>query len=270
MNSLKHHLALIIPLIALLFSLESIMLVNRTLSDYESKLGKNYSIILASKKELSLESIQNKVVEAQNLNPINTDLVLEKLGKNISQANLILLKKTLPHFYSLNLNQYPSTNRLEAITNNLSSFGDIIRVETFSKSHGQIYQLLLIINGSIIIFSILIAIISILLMFKQIEIWRFEHSERMEIMGLLGAPLWMRNGLLFKLAFLDTLVATFAVISAIIYLSSNNNLLLFMQDLGLNPEIFSPSLDTIILLLVGLAVSLISVWIVSLKTKVEQ
>ena len=269
MNSLKHHLALIIPLIALLFSLESIMLVNRTLSDYESKLGKNYAIILASKKEINLEEVRAKVIEAQSLSPINTDLVLEKLGKNISQANLILLKKTLPYFYSLNLNQYPSTNRLEAITKNLTSFGDIIRVETFSKSHGQIYQLLLIINGSIIIFSILIALISSLLMFKQIEIWRFEHSERMEIMHLLGAPSWMRNGLLFKLSTLDTLIATIVVISGIIYISSNNNLLLFMQDLGLNPAIFNASLDAIILFLVGLAVSLISVWLVSLKTKAQ-
>ena len=55
MNSLKNHLSLIIPLVALLFALESILLVNRTLSDYESKLGKNYAIVLASNKELKLQ-----------------------------------------------------------------------------------------------------------------------------------------------------------------------------------------------------------------------
>lgn len=267
MNSLKNHLALIVPLVALLFSLESILLVNRTLSDYENKLGKNYAIILASSSELNFEQIQNKVIEAQSLTPINTDLVLEKLQKNISQSNFILLKKSLPYFYSLNLNTYPSTQRLEAINKNLSAFSHILRVESFSKSHGQIYQLLLIIKGSIIIFSGLIALISTLLMFKQIEIWRFEHSERMEIMTLLGAPLWMRNSLLFRLACIDTIIATIIVVSGLIYTSNNPTLILFIQDLGLNPEIFSPFLDTFILLLTGLIVSLISVWIVSIRTR---
>ena len=170
MNSLKNHLSLIIPLVALLFALESILLVHRTLNDYENKLGQNYAIVLASKNELTLESLRNKIGEVQALTPIDSQLILERLKNSISQANLILLKKSLPHFYSLTLNQYPSDARLIAIQNVLNNFEGVIRIETFSKSHSQIYQLLLIINGSIIIFSSLIALISLLLMFKQIEI----------------------------------------------------------------------------------------------------
>ena len=182
MNSLKNHLSLIIPLVALLFAVESILLVNRTLNDYESKLGKNYAIILASKKELSLESLRNKIAEAQMLSPIDAEIVLERLKNNVTQANLSLLQQSLPYFYSLTLNTYPSDARLIAIQKALESFEEIMRIETFTKSHNQIYQLLLIINGSIMIFSSLIALISLLLMFKQIEIWKFQHIERMEIM----------------------------------------------------------------------------------------
>ena len=267
MSSLKNHLSLIIPLVALLFALESILLVHRTLSDYENKLGQNYAIVLASKNELSLESLRNKISEAQNLTPIDSQLILERLKNSISQANLILLKKSLPYFYSLTLNQYPSDARLLAIQNVLNNFEGVIRIETFSKSHSQIYQLLLIINGSIIIFSSLIALISLLLMFKQIEIWKFQHLERMEIMTLFGAPLWMRSQVLFRLACIDTIIATIIVSGGLFYIAQNPALLIFFQELGLNPEIFSPILDSIVLLLTGLALSLTAVWIVSLQQR---
>ncbi|PZT48753.1 cell division protein FtsX [Helicobacter valdiviensis] len=267
MNSLKNHLALIIPLVALLFSLEGILLIDRILKDYEGKLGKNYAIILASSRELSLEEIQQKVIEAQTLMPIDTQIVLDRLGENISQANLILLKNSLPFFYSLSLKEYPSAERLQVINNTLKDFKEIIRFESFTKSHNQIYQLLLIINSSVLVFASFIALISLLLMFKQIEIWRFQHSERMNIMSLLGAPLWMRNQLLFRLAFLDTLIATLICSSTLIYLSQNSNLVNFMQNVGLSSEVFSPFLDTILLLCVGLALSFVSVWIVSLYKK---
>lgn len=265
MNSLKNHLSLIIPLVALLFALESILLISRTLSDYESKLGKNYAIILASTKELSLEALRNKIGEAQDLSPIDSKIILERLSKSISQANIVLLKKSIPRFYSLTLNTYPSSARLEVIHKTLSKLDGILRIETFTKSHSQIYQLLLIINGSAMIFSSLIALISLLLMFKQIEIWKFQHLERMEIMTLLGAPLWMRSQVLFRLACFDTILATLIVAGGLIYISQNPSLLIFFQELGLNPEIFSPILDSIVLLLTGLAVSLIAVWIVSLQ-----
>lgn len=267
MNSLKNHLSLIIPLVALLFALESILLVHRTLNDYENKLGQNYAIVLASKNELTLESLRNKIGEVQALTPIDSQLILERLKNSISQANLILLKKSLPHFYSLTLNQYPSDARLIAIQNVLNNFEGVIRIETFSKSHSQIYQLLLIINGSIIIFSSLIALISLLLMFKQIEIWKFQHLERMEIMTLFGAPLWMRSQVLFRLACTDTIIATIIVSGGLFYIAQNPVLLIFFQELGLNPEIFSPILDSIVLLLTGLALSLTAVWIVSLQQK---
>lgn len=267
MNSLKNHLALIVPLIALLFALESIFLVNKTLDIYENKLGKNYAIIIASSTELNLETIKNKITEASSLNKIDSQIILDRLGNNISQANLIMLKNSLPFFYSLNLDKYPSSARLNTINKALDTFESITRIETFTKSHSQIYQLLLIIKGSVIIFSCFIALLSTLLMFKQIEIWKFQHLERMEIMTLLGAPLWMRSQILFKLACIDTIIATMIVGFGLFYVSKNPTLLIFMQELGIKEEIFSPISDSITLLLIGFAVSLISVWIVSLQNK---
>ncbi len=104
-------------------------------------------------------------------------------------------------------------------------------------------------------------------MFKQIEIWKFQHLERMEIMTLLGAPLWMRSQILFRLACLDTIIAVIIVGIGLWYVTQNPTFLIFMQELSLNPKIFSPMADCIILLFVGLTISLISVWIVSLQAK---
>ncbi|MDE5591647.1 MAG: cell division protein FtsX [Helicobacter sp.] len=267
MNSLKNHLSLIIPLIALLFALESILLIHRTLSDYENKLGNNYAIIFAASKEVTLEQIKQKIPDAKNLNTIDSKIVLEYLGGSLSQSNLSLLKNSLPFFYSLTLNAYPNTSHLEEIYKDLKSMDNILRIETFTKSHNQIYQLLLIINGSILVFSSLIALISTLLMFKQIKIWKFEHLERMEIMALLGAPLWMRSQILFRLACLDTIIAVIIIGSGLFYAVQNPYILSFMQDLGINPEIFSPLKDLIILSSVGLMLSLISIWIISIQVK---
>ena len=104
-------------------------------------------------------------------------------------------------------------------------------------------------------------------MFKQIEIWKFQHLERMEIMTLFGAPLWMRSQVLFRLACIDTIIATIIVSGGLFYIAQNPALLIFFQELGLNPEIFSPILDSIVLLLTGLALSLTAVWIVSLQQR---
>ena len=79
MNSLKNHLALIIPLIALLFALESILLMHRILKDYESKLGNNYAIILAASKELTLEEIKNKFPASISLNSIDSKFIVDNL-----------------------------------------------------------------------------------------------------------------------------------------------------------------------------------------------
>ncbi|NLU35260.1 FtsX-like permease family protein [Wolinella succinogenes] len=267
MSSLKHHLSLIIPLIALLFSLESIVLIQRAVAGYEANLGKSYSIVIATRKEVSLEEIKRVVKEAEGLKAIAPDAVLEKLQKDISSANLALLKDSLPQFYSLSLDSFPDKSRLGAIDAALKKMNGVERVESFAKSHDQIYRLLLLLKSSVMVFAGLISIISLLLMVKQIEIWRFEHSERMEIMGYFGAPSWMRNGLLFRLALVDSLIAAGIIGAGMIYLSQDPTTLTLIGDVGLDGSIFAPEHDSLLLLLGGVGVSILSVWMVILRPR---
>ena len=100
MSSIKRHLALIIPLLALLFGIESIMLINRSISTHEQKLANSYSIIIASKESLDLQKVQTFVREAEEMKPVAPDYMINELKKELSKDALQSLQKELPLFYS--------------------------------------------------------------------------------------------------------------------------------------------------------------------------
>lgn len=267
MNLLRRHLALIIPLLALLFSLESIMLVNRAVARHESKLSDNYSIVIASKDELSLNSVEKFIREAREFKEIMPDYMMNELKRDLSRESLEKLQQELPHFYSLKLSVFPDEERLQKINATLSKINGVTKVETFSKSHSQVYKLLLIIKSSIVVFASLIAILSYILMIKQIEIWKFEHSDRMEIMAFLGAPAWMRNGILFRLALIDSIISTIAIIAGIAYLMNSSKMQGVLGTLEVTSDIFRMGSDFIILLFTSILVSIVSVVFVIIKQK---
>lgn len=266
-RSIKRHFALIVPLFALLFSFECLLLLERMISDYESKLNQDYVIVLSSPKELQIQSIQRDIKEASSLEKIDPKTIIDRLKNDLSAANLALLQKSLPYFYSLQLSRFPSQDRLNEIGEILKKNEEITRVETFAKIHSQSYQLLLLFNSSMLVVGILIGLLSLLLMVKQIEIWKFEHTQRMEIMAFFGAPLWMRSGVLFRLAFIDSLIATALVLGAFVYALNNPRVIEVTQSLGLNLGVFSLVGDSILLLFLGLFLSLGCVWIVIMKQK---
>ncbi|PAF42771.1 cell division protein FtsX [Helicobacter sp. 11S02596-1] len=262
MNTLKRHFSLIIPLLALLFSLESIVLVNRAISIKEDKLSQSYSILLASQQKLNLDFITKNIKEANNLIPINPDFLLERLKQNMTEANLNNVKKDLPFFYSLKLSSFPDQKRLEAITQMLLKVPGIQKVESFSKTHNQVYRLLFLIKINVWIFASLIGVLSILLMIRQIQIWRFEHSKRMEIMSFLGAPGWIKNGVLFKLAIIDSIITSIGIVAGMFYLSLREDVKEMIDALEIQESIFKFGSDFLMLLAFSIVISVFSVLVV--------
>lgn len=267
MSLLRRHLALIIPLLALLFSLESIMLVNRAVARHESKLSDNYSIVIASQSALTLDKIQSFIREAKELKAIAPDYMTNELRKNVSQELLDVVRQQLPFFYSLKLSVFPDEERLQKMSATLSKLNGVVEVESFAKSHARVYKLLLIIKSSIVVFASLIAILSYILMIKQIEIWKFEHSDRMEIMAFLGAPAWMRNGILFRLAFVDSVISTIIIIAGMTYLINHADINTMLGTLEVTKDIFRMGGDFIILLFTSVLVSIVSVIFVIIKQR---
>lgn len=266
-RSVKRHFALIVPLFALLFSFECLLLLERMIREYEGKLSEDYVIVLSSPKELDIKDIQKDIKEAYSLEKIDQEITINRLKNDLSAAHLALLQKSLPYFYSLKLERFPSQERLNEIGEILKKNQEIMRVETFAKIHSQNYRLLLLFNSSMLVVGMLIALLSLLLMVKQIEIWKFEHTQRMEIMAFFGAPLWMRSGVLFRLACSDSLIATALVLGVFVYALNNQQVIAITQSLGLNLGVFSLVGDSILLLILGLILSLGCVWIVIMKQK---
>ncbi|MDO7253383.1 cell division protein FtsX [Helicobacter cappadocius] len=267
MNMLKRHLSLIVPLLALLFSLQSIVLVNRAISIKEDKLSQSYSILLATTQKIGFDFIAKNIKEAKSLSLINPDFLLDRLKQNMSDTNLLSIKKDLPFFYSLKLSTFPDQNRLEEINRTLLKIPGITKVESFSKTHNQVYRLLFLIKMNVWVFGALLTFLSILLMIRQIQIWRFEHSERMEIMSFLGAPFWIRNGILFQLAIIDSIITSIFITLGAIYLSYQNTFKEIANALEIQGDIFNFGGDFLMLLLVAIGVSFFSVLVVILSQR---
>ena len=130
------------------------------------------------------------------------------------------IKKELSLYYTLKLDSFPSQRRLHDIESTLNKIPNIIKTESFAKTHNQAYRLLFLIKFSIQTFALILAVLSVLLMIDQIRIWHFEHSKRMQIMHYLGASVWMRNSFLLKGAINDAVIATILVSVGFLYFST--------------------------------------------------
>lgn len=264
----RQYLSLLIPLIALLVGIESILLVNRAVLSHEELIGKNYAIVVVSTTQLNESDIKQKVSEIHALHKLDTSGILDEIKAEFKDSKIDNLNNSLPFFYSLTLNSFPNQYRIKQIENDLLSLGNITRIESFSKSHNQAYRLLVLLKGCVLVLSGLIFVLSFLLMTKQIEVWRFEHSERMEIMTYLGANSKFKNAPLYRLALIDSIIASLFVIIFVIVLSNNDKISSIISMLSIS--IFSIKtfiIDYFILLVSAYAISMFSVFMVILFQK---
>jgi cell division transport system permease protein len=242
-KSIKNHLSLVIALVSILFSLQVLVITERSLEAYKEQLSTQYSVIAVSKKSLTQEqllAIDSLLKSSQELSP---DEVIKRLDSGMSKKNIELLKLTLPKFYKLKLKHYPTPVEIDNLTKNLLSDKNIIKVENFAHTHDLTYKLLLLFKTIIVIFTVAVFIVTSLLILKELKIWQFKHSERMNIMGLFGAPVWLRSAVLFRLAVMDAVIATFVTFGIFVYLSTNSWLLSQFNSLNIDVVIFNPIND---------------------------
>jgi cell division transport system permease protein len=168
-----------------------------------------------------------------------------------------LLKITLPKFYKLTLKYYPSSKELKQLTKELLKTQSIDKVETFSKTHDTTYKLLLLFKTVISVFAFTVVVVTVLLIFKELRIWQFKHNERMSIMGLFGAPVWLRSAVLFRLAIVDALIASALSFLIFSYLSSMSWVLEQFNNIGIHVVVFDTFYDFLTMLGVSVVVSML-------------
>jgi cell division transport system permease protein len=217
MKFIKNHLMFILPLIGILFSLEFYFAFDRTTKDYEKSLKDGYVMLVVSKKVLTLPKVRKLNSHVVSLVPIKSEAIVAKIVKD-SDADAKEVMRRLPYFYSVKLDSYLDNSALQGVQKDLETHRDIRRVESFSASHASNYKLFSFIKLLLKLFIAIMGILSLFLIMKQVEVWKYTHRERMEVMEIFGASLMLRSGVLFKIAIVDTLVATLITSLIFIYM----------------------------------------------------
>ena len=257
MKSFKNHISLVIALLSILFSLQIFTIVDRSIDAYKENLAKNYSLVIVSKKILNTKNLLNDNKIIDGVSEVSPESMIKKLNSGISKQNMELLKITLPKFYKVTLKYYPSSIELDKLTEKLLKTQSIDQVETFSKTHDTTYKLLLLFKTVITVFSFTVIVVTVLLIFKELRIWQFKHNERMSIMGLFGAPVWLRSAVLFRLAIVDAFIASALSFLIFSYLSSMPWVLEQFSNIGIHVVVFDTLYDFLTMLGVSVAVSML-------------
>ena len=218
MKFIKNHLMFILPLMAILLGVEFYLVFDRTTNSYEKTLTEGYSMLVVTKKPVELEAFQKLNTHIITLKQIERSNIVTEVAKGISKNNSDAILKALPYFYNLGLDAYLHTNELAQIKKDLESDNNIKKVETFGSSYNSSYKLFSFIKFTLKIFIIFMTIVSLFLIIKQMEIWKYAHKERMQVMEIFGAPLMLRSGVLFRVAFVDAIFATMFVSGIFFYI----------------------------------------------------
>ncbi|MFY9141512.1 cell division protein FtsX [Sulfuricurvum sp.] len=257
MKSLKNHISLIVALFTVLFSVQIYVAVDRTIAAYETRLKNDYSIIVVASKTLTPVEFKamDPIIERSDV--IATDQVLQRLQGEMSKKNLDLLKLTLPKFYRLYLNRFPTPAEIAKLQKRLQKDPAIERVEGYAQSHDTVYKLMLLFKDVVQVFSISIAAVTSLLILKEMRLWQFQHSDRMSIMALFGAPVWLRSAVLFRLAIVDAIIATIVLCFAFFIIQQYGWMDLLLRTVGISIELFDFVNDALRSLLIALGVSIV-------------
>ena len=269
MNTLKNHLSLVFALVTMLIAIQSVIGLQHIITGYEKKIAKDYSLIIVSKEALEIGNVRLLSHMVASMEPIDASKVVEEIKGNLTKNNEELLVASLPKFYRLKLIKYPSARELKRTVSDLKQSGNIVTVESFAKSQNDLYSVLLLNKTILTIFSVLIFLIASLLVVRQMEVWRFRHSERMQIMAIFGAALWLRSAVLYRLAVIDSVVSTLIVSGIFYFLSTDSGTKSYLEEMGLGRIGFTFQSDAVMLFCVALGISVASVMYVIVKSDEE-
>ncbi|NOR56278.1 MAG: cell division protein FtsX [Sulfurovum sp.] len=217
MKSIKHHLMFIFPLMAILLGIEFYLVFERTTHSYEKTLTAGYTMLVVAKKPLNMDTLKNLNSHISSSKQVERGNIVSEVVKGVSKSNSDAILKALPYFYNIGLDAYVHTSELEKIKTDLEADTNIRRVETFGSSYNASYKLFSFVKFTLKVFILFMGIVSLLLIIKQMEIWKYAHKERMQVMEIFGAPLMLRSGVLFRVALVDAIFATLFVSGVFLY-----------------------------------------------------
>lgn len=267
MKFIKNHLMFILPLMAILLGIEFYLVFDRTTDSYEKGLKEGYSMLVVTKKPMELKALQALNKHISTSQKIKRENIVSKIAKDVSQSSRKEILASLPYFYNVGLDSYLHTSALEQIKTDLEADPNIKKVETFGSSYSSAYRLFSFIKFTLKLFIGFIAVVSLFLIIKQMEIWKYTHRERMQVMEIFGAPLILRSGVLLKVAIVDAFFATILTSAVFLYVkfqwAAHSGIDIMMQ----NQEKLFKLTDMAVLLGSALFIVIIAVYTVVFSNK---
>ncbi|MEA3490865.1 MAG: cell division protein FtsX [Campylobacterota bacterium] len=267
MKFIRNHLTFIFPMMAILLGIEFYLVFDRTTDSYEKGLKEGYSMFVVTYKPMELNDFKKLNEHINEKEDIDKEKLAKQISEGLSQSNGEEILKALPYFYNIKLDTYLHSSALEDIKRDLEDNQMIKRVETFGNSYTNSYKLFSFIKFTLHAFIGFMGLVSLLLIVKQMEIWKYAHEERMQVMEIFGAPMMLRSGVLFRVALIDAIISTFLTSGLFLSLKykwaqeSHIEILMKKQNL-----LFQAN-DFLILLGISLLVVIVSVYFVVFSAK---
>jgi len=262
MKFIKYHLTFILPMMAILLGIEFFLVFDRTTDSYEAGLREGYSMFVVARKPLELSDFKRLNMHINHIEAINKKALAEQISKGVSQSNSKEILKAMPYFYNIKFDNYMSGTELDTIKKDLEESDQIKRVETFGSSYSDSYRLFSFIQFAMKAFLGFMSLVSFFLIIKQMQIWKYAHKERMQVMKIFGASLMLRSGVLFRVAIVDAIISTFLTSGIFLtlkyYWAKESHISILMQKQSL----LFQSNDFLILLGISLFIVILSVYYV--------
>lgn len=270
--SLKRFLSFSIPLMIMLFSFAIYISISKMIAQYETTITNDYSIVIVSTAPLTKDAVEDAVsYKIKNVIPIPREQMLNDLKNDLTDGSFELLQTKLPYFYTISLKEFPTTSGLEKIKRQLLGINGMKSVETFSKDHDNVYSLFLFIKSVSVAMFLFMAIFTLFIISSQINLWLYEHSERLSIINLHGGSLLYGAKSIFKLASISSIFSGFAVVGCIYAIQLNIDFVFSAEIAKLinQSKIVYTPIEAIGLISISIIISFMTVFGVLIKHKVK-
>jgi len=266
MKSIKEHLMFMLPLMAMLIGIEFILIFNRVTSSYEEKLKNDYAILVVSKRQLTTPMLRAIDERIDSVEPMDRESIAKEVTTGMQDSAMVAIMKDLPYFFRVHLTKYLSLDELKEIKRELSKVDGILNVEIFGENYHSKHTMFRLVKIILNVFIVMLFIVSLLLVIKQMEVWQLAHKERMAIMEIFGAPMMLRSGILFKIAFIDAIIATLLNIFIFIYIKNswaNSTDITYIKE---NQDLLLNISDFLVLFVTALVIVAVSVFSVAIRS----
>jgi cell division transport system permease protein len=244
------------------------LVVTKVVNNYKQNITNDYAIVVIANTPLSsIDTLAG--IKVKDIEPLSREKIIKSVKDNLSDTSVELLKRKLPYFYKIHLEEFPTTLTLEKIRKELMTISNIDKIETFSNDHNKLYSLLILVQNIIFILFGAVLLLSIMLLSKQIKIWFFEHNQRITIIQLHGGSLLYSSKPIIKVILGSAFVSSILASIMLYVVISNIHLIVEPEIMTLIPTVLSMEMEILQLILLSVIIPLITFFGLLVKYKLK-